>query len=67
MQPSGFDTRELHKASMYAQVVAALYPQESSEFIVAKLRETSSYRDWKKLEKSGAVIRGEEGITIRRL
>lgn len=62
IQPSHFNEVELLKARKYAQVVAHLYANESAEFVVKKLREASSYSDWKKLEKSGAVVRGDEGI-----
>ena len=64
-QPSHFDAREREMSMKYAQVVAALFPKADSDFIVAKLRDPSSYADWKKLEKSGAVVRDYEGnVTI---
>jgi hypothetical protein len=66
VQPANFDHVELEKASKYAQVVAHLYPQASSRELLALLREGTSYTDWKRLERSGGVVRDEEGnVSVR--
>ena len=61
MQPANFDEQQAHKASKYAQVVAALNPDAPSDRLVEILRSPESYSEWKRLEKSGAVRRDEEG------
>jgi hypothetical protein len=65
VQPANFDEAELTKASKYAQVVAALYPDLDSESLLAIIRQPSSHTDWQKLEKSGSVLRDSDGnVTI---
>lgn len=64
VQPAYFDDVELHKAAMYAQVVAALHRRDSADDVVSVLRSPLTYTVWKKLEKAGRVIRNEDGEVI---
>jgi len=65
MQPANFDEVQAHKASKYAQVIAALNPDAPSDVLLTLLRSPKAYAEWKQLEKSGSVHRDEEGnVTI---
>lgn len=61
VQPSHHDEHELLLARMYAQVVAALHPHSTSRELVTELRDLTNYAAWKKLERSGIVVRNEAG------
>lgn len=65
VQSANFDEHELLRARMYAQVVAHLYPTESSQSLLKTIGQPSSYDDWEKLERTGRVHRDLEGnLTI---
>lgn len=64
VQPGNFDETELHKAAKFAQVVAAMHRNDSADEVVTVLRSPLSYSVWKKLEKTGRIVRNQNGEVV---
>lgn len=63
-QPANFDEIELRKACKFAQVVAAMHQHDTSDEVVAVLRNPLSYRLWKKMEQAEQIVRDDDGAIV---